>query len=296
MRSAFVCSTMFAGEFSLKIYLYARLILFSSHFLSLLPGLLFSNWENGNGVGGSEEGREEWNRKELLLIPFSCCFFTKKKFFREKHFSIFVMPFLFSLVTFTTHTTFAHSFMHRSYKFINIWLIGITTRNSAWIVQCTQKPTCSAQCNSHSIPQQLWSQNSLFLFFKTLIMGGSSKSQTRTNILFIFYLIFCFPSFTYISILMLVFPIRIVRCYTFYKNSLRQTLLCVGVVCSPNRAPLHCMDFYLPLAINERKKMKFKRKSSKILQKREELWIEQTEDGISCRLAFTHFFCSLATI
>lgn len=140
MRSAFVCSTMFAGEFSLKIYLYARLILFASHFLSLLPGLLFSNWENGKGVGGSEEGkvkREEWNWTELLLIPFSCCFFTKKKFFSWKYFSIFVMPF-FSLVTFTTHTTFAHSFMHRSYKFINIWLIGITTRNSAWIVHTNQ--------------------------------------------------------------------------------------------------------------------------------------------------------------
>lgn len=161
MRSAFVCSTMFAGEFSLKIYLYARLILFASHFLSLFTGLLLSNWEVVKKVGRKEKSGIGKNSFWYHFLVVSS---PKKNFFREKHFSIFVMPF-FSLVTFTTHTTFAHSFMHRSYKFINIWLIGITTRNSAWIYTQT-KPTCSAQCNSHSIPQQLWSQNSLFLFSK----------------------------------------------------------------------------------------------------------------------------------
>lgn len=111
-------------------------------------------------------------------------------------------------------------------------------------LNCTHKPNQHARLNvTHIVFRNNCGAKTRFFFFQNTHNGGSSKSQTRTNILFIFYLIFCFPSFTYISILMLVFPIRIVRCYTFYKNSLRQTLLCVGVVCSPNRAPLHCMDF-----------------------------------------------------
>lgn len=243
MRNAIVRISAFAGEILLEIYLLiclVELFLRRTHTLSPSPQLII------------QQSRKWESEYVFWYLPPCCCFLRNEKklfvFFAWKmFFSIFVMPFF--LVTFVARTKFSHSFMHRSYKFINIWLIGITASNSAWI--SSQKKNQKhhpllSMCNAST--QQLWSCWNLL--FQNTHNGESSKSQTRTNILFIFYLILRFPKlYIHFSILMFRFPSSRIVCVCgmllfVWESSLRQTLLCV-FVCSRNssRAPLHCMDF-----------------------------------------------------